>query len=131
MPGSPRKRTIGDAMTPIQPTDPVAELLAAVALGQQLATKARDELDAATPILIDAIRHGSGQSAKLEQILWSLWNDDHAVNLCDTLAGLDAKIAQAAVAMIAARAHLGGDADDQLRKIIDEIGNQPPRQPTT
>jgi len=118
-------------MTPIQTSDPVAELLVAVQLGRELATKARDELDAATPILIDAIRHGSGQSAKLERILWSLWNDDHTVNLCDTLSGLDAKLAQAAVAMIAARAHLGGDADDHLRRIIYESGTQPPRQPTT
>ena len=106
--------------------DPVAELAASIKLGRQLAATAHAELEAATPILIDAIRHGSGQSAKLERILWSCWNDDHAVNLCDALAGLDAKLAAAVVSMISARAHCGGDADDLLRKIIAESGTQPP-----
>ena len=106
--------------------DPVAELTASIKLGRQLATTARAELEAATPALIAAIRHGSGQSAKLERILWSLWDDDHPVNLCDTLSGLDSKLAQAAVAMIAARAFMAGDADELLRRIIDESGTQPP-----
>lgn len=30
------------------------------------------------------------------------------------------------LAVIAARAHLSGDADAQLRRIIDESGSQPP-----
>ena len=100
-------------------TDPIAELTAAIALSRQLATTARADLVAATPILVDALRHHSGQSAKIEKILWALWNDDHQVNLCDTLAGLDSKLAHAVVAMIAARAHLAGDADDLLRTIIN------------
>lgn len=107
-------------------SDPISELAAAIALGRQLATQARANLEAATPILIDALRHHSGQSAKLARILWSLWNDEHTVNLCDSLAGLDAKLARAAVALIAARAHCGGDADDLLRVIIDQSGIQPP-----
>jgi hypothetical protein len=106
--------------------DPIAELTAAVNLGKKLASQSRDGLEAATPILIEAICYHSGQSAKLERILWSLWNDDLAVNLCNALAGLDTKLAQAAVAMIAARAHMGGEADDFLRKIIDDSGSQPP-----
>lgn len=114
--------------TPDTPTqsDPITELTAAVRLGRQLADQARAELTAAMPVLIAAIRHGSGQSAKLETLLWSVWNDDHQVSLCDALSGLDAKLAQAAVAMIAARAHLSGDADDLLRRIIDGSGSQPP-----
>jgi hypothetical protein len=113
-------------MNTTTPLDPVAELTAAIALGRKLADQARTDLTAAMPVLIDAIRHGSGQSAKIERILWSLWNDDHQVHLCDALAGLDAKLAQAVVAMIAARAHLVGDADALLRKIIAESGSQPP-----
>ncbi len=109
--------------------DPIAELTAAIRLGRQLAAQARADLTAATPTLIDAIRHQSGQSTKLESILWSLWNDEHPVSLCDTLAGLDPNLAQAAVAMIAARAHCGGDADDMLRTIIDATGSQPPVTP--
>jgi len=54
--------------------------------------------------------------------LWSCWNGD----LCDALAGLDANLAAATVAMIAARAHLGGDADCLLRQIIGESCPQQP-----
>lgn len=99
--------------------DPIAELSATIARQRQLATTARADLEAATPILVDALRHHSGQSAKVEKILWALWNDEHQVNLCDTLAGLDSKLAHAVLAMIAARAHLGGDADNLLRTIIN------------
>ncbi len=98
--------------------DPLAELTAAVTMGRNLAVQARADLVAATPGLIEAIRHQSGQSRKIEAILWSLWNDQHPVNLCDALAGLDCRLARDAVAMIAGRAHMGGDADDLLRDII-------------
>ena len=37
----------------------------------KLASQARAELDAATPLLIAAIRHGLGQSAKIESVQWS------------------------------------------------------------
>lgn len=111
-------------------TDPVAELAAAVRLSRQRATTARADLEAATPILVAAIQHHSGQSRKIENLLWSVWNDDHQVNLSDCLSGLDAKLAQAAVAMVAGRAHLAGDADELLRAIIDGSGSQPPTAPT-
>lgn len=110
-------------------TDPVGELTAAVSLGRQLATTARADLEAATPVLIDALRHHTGQSRKIENLLWSTWNDEHPVSLCDNLSGLDSKLAQAAVAMIVARAHLSGDADELLRTIITESGSQPPTIP--
>lgn len=105
--------------------DPITELASVIQLGRHLATTARDELEAAVPVLTDALKHGSGQSKKIEALLWSCWNDDQQVNLCDCLASLDSKVAQAAVAMIAARAHLAGDADDLIRKIITESGSQP------
>jgi hypothetical protein len=57
--------------------DPVAELAAAVNLGKKLATQARADLTAATPTLVDAIRHQSGQSTKIENLLWSCWSDTH------------------------------------------------------
>lgn len=106
--------------------DPVAELTAAIKFSRQLATTARADLTAAIPVLIDALRHHSGQSRKIEKLLWSVWSDTYAVNLCDCLAGLDARLAQAVIAMITARAHMGGDADDLLRQIITESGSQPP-----
>jgi hypothetical protein len=99
--------------------DPIAEITAAITLGKKLATQARADLEAATPTLVNALRNHSGQSRKIEAVLLSLWNDDHAVNLCSELAGLDARLAQAVVSMIAARAHMGGDADDLLRQVID------------
>jgi hypothetical protein len=110
-------------------TDPVAELTAAIKLGRQLATQARTDLEAATPILVTAIQHHSGQSAKIENLLWSLWSDTHQINLCDNLSGLDTELAQAVVSMIAARAHLGGDADELLRTIITQSGSKPPTVP--
>ena len=113
-------------MEPPDTIDPVAELAAAIRLGRKLATQARADLTAAAPVIIDALRHQSGQSAKLARILWSLWSDTHTINLCSELAGLDARLAQAAVAMIAARAYMAGDADDLLRTIITQSGSQPP-----
>ena len=103
-------------MTP----DPIAELKAAITLQRTLAVKARGDLEAAAPCLIKAIRHQSGQSAKLETLLWSLWNGQ----LSDALAGLDTNLAVAAVAMISARAFLAGDADCLLGQIIRESGAQ-------
>lgn len=114
--------------TTLPSIDPIAELTTAVKLSRQLAAQACADISTATPILIDAIRHGSGESRKIEALLWSSWND-HAVNLCDNLSGLDARLAQAAVAMIAARAHMGGDADGILQEIIQQSGSQPPQQP--
>lgn len=110
-------------------TDPVIELLLSLHRGRELAAQSRTDLENATPVIIEAIRHHSGQSRKIESILWSLWNDDYAVNLCDALAGLDAKLAQATLAMISCRAYCGGVADDQLKKIIEMSGSQPPPPP--
>jgi hypothetical protein len=107
--------------TPIDP-DPIAELTTAIALGKTLADQAWADLTAAIPVLVEALRHQSGQSRKIENLLWSVWSDTHPVKLCDALAGLDISLAQAAVAMVAARAHLGGDADDLIRTIIDQSG---------
>jgi hypothetical protein len=128
LPGIPKNRKHANAMTTTLPADidPVAELTAAIHFGKNLATTARADLKAAANVLIDALRHGSGQSAKIEKILWSVWNHDHRVNLCDALSGLDCKLAQAAVAMIAARAHMGGAAEDLLREIIERSGSQSP-----
>ena len=107
------------------PADPIAELTASIQLGETLARQARADLEAATPVLIAALKHDSGQSQKIRNILWSCWTDDRKVNLCSELAGLDAKLAQATIAMISARAHLSGDADDMLREIIIESGLVP------
>jgi hypothetical protein len=110
-----------------RPTDPIAELAATLNLGRKLASQARADHEAAVPILVAAIQHRSGQSRKIENLLWSVWSDTHPVNLCSELSGLDSKLAKAVVSMIAARAYLAGDADDLLRAIITESGSQPPQ----
>ena len=101
---------------------PFQELITAISRRRTLAAQACDALTAATPALVEAIRHRSGQSLKIERILWAAWNGE----LCDQLAGLDTDLAQAAVAMIAARAHMTGNADPLLRKIIVDSGSQAP-----
>lgn len=103
--------------------DPLAELAASIQLQRALAKRARADLEAAIPVLISAIRHHSGQSRKIETILWSVWGGE----LCDALAGLDTGLIQAVIAMIAARAHLAGDADGMLHRIIAETGSRPPQ----
>jgi len=102
--------------------DPLADLAAAVKLQRKLAADARASLETAIPTLTVAIGHHSGQSIKIERLLWSCWNGD----LCHTLAGLDSNLAVAVVAMIAGRAFLAGDADGLLRQIICESVSQPP-----
>ena len=106
--------------------DPLADLANTIRRQRELAAQAKADFEAAKPALVNAIRHHSGQSAKVEKVMWSLWNDEHPVSLCDTLAGLDPDIAVSVLAMIAARAHLGGKADELLRAIIDQSGSQPP-----
>jgi hypothetical protein len=101
----------------------LAELAAAINLQRGLAKRARADLEAAIPILVSAIKNHSGQSLKIESLLWSVWGGE----LCDALAGLDTKLAQTVIAMIAARAHLSGDADGMLYRIIAETGSRPPQ----
>lgn len=116
-----QKRTRADMESTAYP-NPIAKLAAAISLHRQLAGHARANLEAATPMIVAAIRHQSGQSRKVEAILWSAWNGD----LCDMLAGLDSNLADAVIQMIAARAHMAGEADDMLRRIIQQSGSQPP-----
>ena len=108
-------------MPPAAP-DPIAMLAASIPRQRKLASQARAELAAATPLLIAAILHGSGQSAKIEHVLWGCWNGE----MCDALAGLDTNIAEAVLAIISARAFMGGDADELLRQIIEKSNSQPP-----
>ena len=122
-PGRPGNDKWGGRMESFADPAVLAELAAAIQLQRALAKQARAELETSIPILVSAIRHHSGQSRKIETILWSVWGGE----LCDALAGLDTGLAQAVIAMITARAYLGGDADGMLRQIIAETGSQPPQ----
>ncbi len=105
----------------------IADLADTLKRAQQASIKARADLIAATPILVTAIRNRSGQSFKVEEILWSLWNDENPVNLADALSSLDYDITVAVLTLITARAYLSGDADDLLEEIIKQSGSQPPK----
>ena len=95
--------------------NPIAEITKAVRLSRQLAVESKADLKAALPILADTLGHRSGESAKVAAILQSCWNGE----LCDNLASLDAKVANAIIAAISARAYLGGDADTLLRPLLN------------
>lgn len=96
----------------VKPEDYVAEPSAAIRPQRQFADKAMDDFVAALPILSEALV--SGQSAKVVTLLGSCWSGE----LCDNLASLDPKVVDAIIAMIAARAHCGRDADLLLRHLI-------------
>lgn len=66
---------------------PISDLAASIRLSRKLSERSHANLIEASPILVDAIRHRSGQSRKIQAILWSLWNDEHPVSLCDALRG--------------------------------------------
>ena len=93
-----------------------------------LADAAGESLKANCSVLVTAIRSGGGQGRRVEELLWSAWNGDYKTGLCDSLTGLDSAIAEAVIAMLAARAHMGGDADNLLRQLIDASGSEPPRK---
>lgn len=97
----------------------IAEIAKAVRLHRQLAVESKADLQAALPVLSETLSHHSGQSAKVAAILQSVW----AGELSDNLAGLDGRVAQAVIAMIAARAYHGGDADALLAPLIHRTPN--------
>lgn len=90
--------------------------------------EARERMVAASPILIRTLRTGTGQSEKVSSIIWSTWNGENQVGLDDALCGLDTDIAEAVVTLIAARAYLGGDADDLIRAVLHESGEMARRE---
>jgi hypothetical protein len=104
------------------------EVLCSIRRSLMLADAAGESLKANCSVLVTVIRSGGGQGRRVEELLWSAWNGDYKTGLCDSLTGLDSAIAEAVIAMLAARAHMGGDADDLLRKIIEDSGSQPPRK---
>lgn len=94
--------------------DPIAEISKVIRSGKKLETLVRGDFQSALAVLKDVLSHQSGQSAKIERLVEGCRNGE----LCDCLACLVPKIAQASIAMIAARAHCGGDADPLLRPLL-------------
>lgn len=95
---------------------------ATVRVSREAATKAATELERHIPTLIKAILTYSGQSEKVVRIVRSCWNDSHKSGLCEDLCGLDHAIGEAVLALLAARIHMGGDADTLIKRILVESG---------
>ena len=98
----------------------VQAVLAMITL-RAFADPARADYKSALPILRETLAHRSGQSDKVERILQSIMDGE----LCDALSGLVPDAAQCVLAMIGIRAHLGGDADDLLRPLLNPKEGQP------
>ena len=88
---------------------------------RKIAEQACTQLEAATPLLIHAIRSGKPPS-EIESILCSLWSGE----LCKQLTSLGTDIGEAVLAMIAARVHGGEEADCLLAAILYHTGGMPP-----
>lgn len=116
-------------MTSTTHSDHITDLVATMRQSSEAAAQSRADLIASTPILVNAIRQCSSQGVKVERILWALWNDDNPVALADALSSLDHDVTVAVLAMISARAHLGGNVDELLKSIIEQSGSRPPMQP--
>lgn len=89
---------------------------------RQRAELARLRLEEVTPRLVEILQTDTGQAEQLRRIVWSCWNGVHQVGLCDVLCGLDFSLGDLAIAVIDGRLRLSGDADKQLRIILQESG---------
>ena len=76
--------------------DSIAEPSAEIRPQRQHADQAMDDFIAALPILSKTLAHSSAQSAKVAILVESCWSGE----LCNTLAGLDPRVANAIIAMI-------------------------------
>ena len=95
----------------------MADIRARIMRARALGKKAAADLETALPLLSKVLEARSGQGRKVAAIVRSTWNDEAKVNLCDTLAGLDADVAQGVIALISARAHMAGNADELIRPL--------------
>jgi len=86
------------------------------------AAQAEKDLYSHSTTLIKALQSASGQGEKVSRIIRSVWNGCHPVGLGNDLCGLDHAIGAAVLALIAARIHMGGNADELIRAILVESG---------
>ena len=70
-------------------------LLANANEADRLKREALARLDESLPVLVAALRHDSGQSAWVRQIVWSLYTCSHLVPLGTVCSGLDTALARA------------------------------------
>jgi plasmid stability protein len=95
-----------------------AELRASEALRQSVSA---EELDNAIALATDCLRTGSdtGVGRRLQQFVWSLWNDNHWINLYDLSSYTDRKISEAIIILFRA-AMAGALTENDIRKILTD-----------
>ncbi len=90
--------------------------------GGRLGREALEKFFATGPVLLDAMRHQSGQAEKVRQIVWSLYTGSHLVSLGNVCAGLDTKVAEAVAALISARLLAGAEIEEKLGILMKAAG---------
>ena len=107
-------------------TPSVRELVAAVLDVQEQAGRLGREALAkffeTGPVLVEAMRHQSGQGEKVRQIVWSIYTGSHLVPLGHACAGLDTKVAEAVAAVITARLLVGAEIEEKLKILMTAAG---------
>ena len=81
------------------------------------------DLENACTLIIDTLRTGwdTGGGRRLQQFVWSLWNDFHLVNLHDLSFALDVALSDAVILLFRA-AMVGVLTESQKRRILTESG---------
>ena len=88
----------------------------------RLGREAMEKFFATGPVLVDAMRHQSGQAEKVRQIVWSIYTGSHLVPLGHACAGLDTKVAEAVAAVITARLLAGAEIEEKLKILMTAAG---------
>ncbi|MEO6476745.1 hypothetical protein [Luteolibacter sp.] len=88
----------------------------------RLGREAMAKFFATGPVLVDAMRHQSGQGEKVRQIIWSIYTGSHLVPLGHACAGLDTKVAEAVAAVITARLLAGAEIEEKLKILMTAAG---------
>jgi len=88
----------------------------------RLSREAMAKFFATGTVLVDAMRHQSGQAEKVRQIVWSIYTGSHLVPLGHACAGLDTKVAEAVAAVVTARLLVGAEIEEKLKILMTAAG---------
>lgn len=112
--------------TPEEETPSTQELVESLLQVQddagRLGREAMANFFATGTVLVDAMRHQSGQAEKVRQIVWSIYTGSHLVPLGHACAGLDTKVAEAVAAVITARLLAGAEIEEKLKILMIATG---------
>lgn len=100
----------------------LAEFQSMMREGLNMEKKAYAALEAAIPEIVAVIQMRCGSSYRLARLVWSCWNGQNLVGLCNDLSGFDIKNQRNVLALLNARLVLGGNADKLIRAILEKSG---------